>query len=662
MAQTVWTVTYRPGTYGTGSVQTQNKVAGVNLTLKGRIFTRDGYTQDAWSTYADGRNWAYNLSGTYTNDAAITLYPHWKATVSTVSASNGTLGTALTISINRNDSSFTHTLTYTYGAASGTIATNVATSYSWTPPASLASNFPNATSGTCTIVCKTYDGSTLVGQSDVSITLAIPSSIKATLGTITTTEAVAGLASKFGGFVQGKSKVTFNIGTSTSGAGGATVSSVVTTVNSQTKSGTSFTTDFLKSTSNAYTTTLTDSRSRTDTKTGTISAYAYAAPSCSISSLARASGDATKVTVYYAWNISSVNSRNDKSVKIEYKASSASTWTTATTITPSEYSGNASYTITGLSGATAYNVRVTVADYFGTASYEKTIPSSGNRFFDCSPNDKTIAIHGDNPDNGDGYDKWFDKPVRFYGTPDIVPRRCSASLSSAGWYRVLTFAASSANDSNGYAGSQLEINIGNYGSDAETHSIRFYIVRGKLTFSDENSCSYSQKIDKIRYTRNGSIGYIDIHATSSVSNAYADFVVHDRFSRQNMYFANAFESVADAPSGETVMTTYNFLSGEYNEVSLSGKSIAATASTILYAIDTDVSAKYIEGSILLRTQTAITKMLVSVGAFTTTKHNGDYQSVSFLAPIQGTTTNVSVYLFDSTANSVRSGTLYYRFR
>lgn len=565
MAQTVWTVTYRPGTYGTGSVQTQSKVAGVNLTLKGKIYTRDGYVQDAWSTYADGRNWAYNLNGTYSADAAITLFPHWKAMVSTVSASNGTLGTALTISINRNDSSFTHTLTYTYGAASGTIATNVATSYSWTPPTSLASNFPNATSGACTITCQTYNGSTLVGQSNVSITLSIPSSIKATLGTITTTEAVAGLASKFGGFVQGKSKVTFAIATSTSSAGGATVSTVSTTVNSQTKSGTSFTTDFLKSTSNAYTTTLTDSRSRTDTKTGTITAYAYAAPSCSISSLARGSGDATKVVVYYAWNISSVNSRNDKSVTIQYKASSASTWTTATTITPSAYSGNASYTITGLSGATAYNVRVTVSDYFGTASYEKTIPSSGNRFFDCAPNDKTIAIHGDNPDNGDGFDKWFEKPVMFYKPTFVAPRRCSASLSSAGWYRVVTINYGNQNTVKFASAARIELFIGSEYNNANNmlHNISLYGLWNKAYFSDETSYSNTTTplIDKIRYTYDGTAGYgyIDIHYTGTNANRLrVDFNVHWYDSVQKYISSTDFNAVADAPSGETVMTTYDF--------------------------------------------------------------------------------------------------------
>ena len=73
-----YTITYKPGANGTGSQQTEPKTYGVALTLKGAIFTRTGYTQTGWAT-SDGGSKAYNLSASYTSNAALTLYPFWTA-------------------------------------------------------------------------------------------------------------------------------------------------------------------------------------------------------------------------------------------------------------------------------------------------------------------------------------------------------------------------------------------------------------------------------------------------------------------------------------------------------------------------------------------------------------------------------------------------------
>ena len=94
------------------------------------------------------------LSGTYyesiTASATVTLDSIPRA--SSVSASNVNMGSATTISITRASSSFTHTLKYSFGSASGTIATKTtSTSVSWTPGLTLANQIPNALTGTCTI-------------------------------------------------------------------------------------------------------------------------------------------------------------------------------------------------------------------------------------------------------------------------------------------------------------------------------------------------------------------------------------------------------------------------------------------------------------------------------------------------------------------------------
>lgn len=73
-----YTITYAPGSFGTGPQQTAKKAHDRNLTILGETFTRDGYTQTGWST-SDGGNQTYALGSTYTGNIAITLYPSWGA-------------------------------------------------------------------------------------------------------------------------------------------------------------------------------------------------------------------------------------------------------------------------------------------------------------------------------------------------------------------------------------------------------------------------------------------------------------------------------------------------------------------------------------------------------------------------------------------------------
>lgn len=92
----------------------------------------------------------------------------------TTSASTVKMGTSVTINTNRSSSAYTHTLSYTIGSKSGTIATGVTTSKAWTPDKSLASYTGNNTSATCTITCNTYNGTLLVGTATKDITLTVP--------------------------------------------------------------------------------------------------------------------------------------------------------------------------------------------------------------------------------------------------------------------------------------------------------------------------------------------------------------------------------------------------------------------------------------------------------------------------------------------------------
>ena len=88
-AAATYTVTYAPGTNGTGTASTATKLEGRPLTLADKLFNRTGYTQTGWAT-VDGGEKVYDLGAIYEENAPITLYPVWTANQYTVTLdSNG---------------------------------------------------------------------------------------------------------------------------------------------------------------------------------------------------------------------------------------------------------------------------------------------------------------------------------------------------------------------------------------------------------------------------------------------------------------------------------------------------------------------------------------------------------------------------------------------
>lgn len=99
---------------------------------------------------------------------------------SSVSVSAGVIGSSVTININRQSSSFKHTVRYSWAGKSGTIATNVDTSTTWTIPIDFANDIPNSASGTGTIYVDTYSGSTKTGTQSTTLTASVPANVKPT--------------------------------------------------------------------------------------------------------------------------------------------------------------------------------------------------------------------------------------------------------------------------------------------------------------------------------------------------------------------------------------------------------------------------------------------------------------------------------------------------
>ena len=200
-------VNWRVTVSRTGVYYTHNKQGDSTLSLN-----LDGqnvhYSYPIWETsgeeymLASGSSTiSHNADGTKTLSISCTFNPnnglHGTITVSaslilttiprssSVSVSPGVIGSSVTININRSNSNFKHTVRYAWAGKSGTIATNVDTSTSWTIPLDFANDIPNSASGTGTIFVDTYSGSTKIGTQSTTFTASVPANVKPTFSGVT---------------------------------------------------------------------------------------------------------------------------------------------------------------------------------------------------------------------------------------------------------------------------------------------------------------------------------------------------------------------------------------------------------------------------------------------------------------------------------------------
>ena len=304
------------------------------------------------------------------------------STISSVTSSVSVNGTnEVTVAISRKASSFTHTVVFKFGSYSKT-TTGVGTSTSYAIPTSWLNAIPNATSGTATVTVTTYSGSTKIGSA-VSSTfkLTVPSTVVPTIGTVSLSEAVSGLAAQFGGYVQNKSQLAVKI--TASGVYSSTIKTYKTTIDGTNYTAASFTSGVLKNSgSRTITITVTDSRGRTATTTRTITVLAYAAPKISkfqcVRSLANGTEnyDGTYLKALVTYTASVVNNKNTVTYSVEYKLKTASTWTALTDGTSSALSSNIISSSAILSVDSSYDIRLSVKDYFSTVTSTTDIPTA----------------------------------------------------------------------------------------------------------------------------------------------------------------------------------------------------------------------------------------------------------------------------------------------
>jgi len=163
-------------------------------------------------------------------------------------------------------------------------------------------------------------------------------------------------------------------------------------------------------------------------------------------------------------------------------------------------------------------------------------------------------------------DVTFNEDVTVNGVLDVTQRRCYAFLSTAGWYRVFVY--DSPSNSWAIGGVSFAVDITILDVARQITKITLFGVNGALKFGNETTdTSYDLFIDKVRYNTNGGKGYVDIHYNGRWGgrNTAVHFDVKTAFdtgtsipSVASMFKAESLQAVADAPSGETVLTTYEF--------------------------------------------------------------------------------------------------------
>lgn len=326
----------------------------------------------------------YSGSGSTRNSTYAYSLPIEPAASVLGSISSFTFGNAINIPITKYNSGFYDVLTISVGGTTiktiNGITNGTDVSFTTTELTNIYAKLPSATKGTVTfkLTTKTSSSGSTVGTSTKTATGTIPSSVKPTISGITLAEGTSGLATKFGAYIQNKSKIT---GTVNASAGsGSSISAYKTTINGSSYTSKTFTTGVLKTSgTNTITTTVTDKRGRSTSYSTTFSVLAYSKPTISTFKVERCNADGTlndeginfKVSVKSS--ITALNNKNDSKYVLQYKLSSVDTWTTITN-TLSGYAPNTSWVVTNiaLNIDNVYDFRLTISDYF------ESVPKSFN--------------------------------------------------------------------------------------------------------------------------------------------------------------------------------------------------------------------------------------------------------------------------------------------
>lgn len=335
-----------------------------------------------------------SVNCTYTGTVALDTIP--RATQPTLNATSVYMGSSVTISLSRADSSFTHDLAYSFaGSSYVAIASAVGTSLNWILP-DLATRIPNAASGAMTIRCITKRGSEIIGTKTAVLTAKVPTNVVPSITSVVISENTSGIAEQFDAYVQNHSRLNVNI--AASGAKGSTIKSYSTTFEGGTYTSAKFITDTISSSGKLkMITTVTDSRGRTAKITTNVTVITYNQPQINSFSCYRckaegeAADDGEYIAISYSYAVASINNSNTASAVIEYKRTIDNVWSTLLSLTDTSIDTTV-YPTTQFSTDYQFDIRLRVTDYFNSEStYAITLPS-GAVIFDIKADGTGFAF------------------------------------------------------------------------------------------------------------------------------------------------------------------------------------------------------------------------------------------------------------------------------
>ena len=397
---------------------------------------------------------AISVSG---KSMALTTIPR----ASTVSCSTANIGSNATITINRASSSFTHTLSYTFGSLDGTIVTKTSnTSVAWTIPTSFYAIIPNSKSGTGTITCDTYNGSTKIGTKTCTFTATVnesysrPTLSPTVVDNNSTTIALTGDNTKFIKYYSNAA-----VTTGAKARNSATLASQKITCGSKSISSASGTINAVESGSFKFI--ATDSRGYTTSRIVIKTLINYVKLTCSMNASAASTSGVAELKIsgnYWDGNFGATN--NTLTVQYRYKEQNGtySDWTNSSvSIDNSNNTYSTTVTISGLNYLNAYTFQARAIDKLATVKSteqtRKTVPvyDWGKEDFNFNVPvtiNGNLNISGDLQLDGNIYDyvveqgtsnnwnyrKWNSGYAECWCTMAISNKECSTVVGS--WYRT----------------------------------------------------------------------------------------------------------------------------------------------------------------------------------------------------------------------------------
>ena len=428
-----------------GTTVTSNKRADIGgKTLLGTRTWTVNHNDDG--TASVGISFSYsnglNSSGTYTTktgsgSATVRLDTIARGSSISLSRSSATIGSdSITVNITRNSSAYKHKVKLILGDTTYLLAENVDTSYTFTPSMSYCNKITTATSGTATVKVETLTGTngSWIAETTKTLTLNVPSNVVPSVG-------ISVVANNQTNGVSVAGKTTFTVKpVNANGSYGSTITSYsITGGNLNSVSPNGAITDTLNAGDYTFVVKVTDSRGRTAEASKVETVHAYSSPTISARAF-RCNKDGTEsssgvyIAVNFSWEITNLanNNSNAKQYFIQYKTSSASSYTTSVDWTNlSSYSGSMTKVLSQtFSTTSSYNIQLKVKDSFGTTTSTLSV-STISALLNIEKNgvgvgkiheNGALDVAGTIYMNGQPVMTSLERPVRgnwFKGTPSI---------------------------------------------------------------------------------------------------------------------------------------------------------------------------------------------------------------------------------------------------